>query len=154
MAKDNRQQQIQISFRIQDVAQKQFELLTNEWPHEEMQIANALNFAANTNERTVRCTMQLEFKLNDITQLILVVQTTFDFERDSWSRLYSLNDDAWILPVGLVQHLADLTIGAARGILAIRTKEAGIDSVVLPLIHPAQIINANLKLPRTPKADA
>lgn len=154
MAKENKQQQIQISFRISDVAQKQFEMLTNEWPTEEMQIQNSLNFASNTNERVVRCTMHLEFKLNDITQLILVTQTAFEFERETWSRLYNLNDDAWILPVGLVQHLADITIGASRGILAIRTQEAGIQSIVLPLIHPAQIINANLRLPRTPQGDA
>ena len=89
-----------------------------------------------------------EYKKNDITQLILGVQTVFEFAREGWSAMYDLNGDQWILPVGLVQHIADMTIGAARGILAIRSEEAGLPKQILPLINPGQILKNNISFKR------
>ena len=62
--------------------------------------------------------------------------------------MYDLNGDQWILPVGLVQHIADMTIGAARGILAIRSEEAGLPKQILPLINPGQILKNNISFKR------
>ena len=62
--------------------------------------------------------------------------------------MYQLQGDRWVLPAGLVQHLADITIGASRGILAVRTEEAGLPKQILPLLSPAQMIRDNLALPR------
>ena len=66
--------------------------------------------------------------------------------------MYDLKGDQWILPVGLVQHIADMTIGAARGILAIRTEEAGLPKQILPLINPGQILKSNISFKRTTQA--
>ena len=93
-----------------------------------------------------------EYKKNDITQLILGVQTVFEFAREGWSAMYDLNGDQWVLPAGLVQHIADMTIGAARGILAIRSEEAGLPKQILPLINPGQIRQNNISFKRTPQA--
>ena len=148
----NQQKEIQIQFCLVNIEEKQFVKLCNEWPEGDMQIQNSLNYAADTEQRVVRCTTSIEFKQNDITQLILKVQAIFEFERQGWSAMYNLNEDAWILPCGLVQHLADITIGATRGVLAVRTQENGIKNIVLPLIHPSQIINNNLRFERQPAA--
>ena len=113
------QKQIQIQFRLMDVKQLQFVNLANEWPNGEMQINNQLQFNCDTEKRVVRCNANFEYKKNDITQLILSVQTVFEFTRDSWSSLYQLEGDQWVLPAGLVQHMADITIGSARGIMAV-----------------------------------
>lgn len=147
--------QIQIQFKLADVQQVQFATLTNEWPEGELQVSNSLNFSSDTGKRLVRCTAQFEYKKNDITQLILSVQTSFDFSVESWSAMYDLNSDSWILPAGLLQHIADITIGASRGILAVRTQEAGFPRLILPLVSPAQIIKNNLSLKRveTPAAE-
>ena len=67
--------------------------------------------------------------------------------------MYQLQGDQWVLPAGLVQHLADVTIGASRGILAVRTEEAGLPKQILPLLSPAQIIQNNLALPRQVKQE-
>lgn len=152
MAKQE-EKQIQIQFKMMDLEQRQFALLTNadEWPEGELQIQNSLNFNCDTENRVLKVIAHFEFKKNDITQLLLTVQSVFEFSRDSWSAMYNLNEDAWILPAGLVQHLADITIGASRGILSVRTQEAGLNRIVLPLIHPANIINSNLRLPRNPQ---
>ncbi|MCF0198884.1 MAG: hypothetical protein HUK02_06115 [Bacteroidaceae bacterium] len=143
------QKQIQIQFKLADVEQVQFATLCNEWPEGELQVTNQMQFSSDTTQRAVRCVGSFEYKQNDITQLMLRVQTIFEFSTESWSALYQLQQDAWVLPAGLVQHMADITISAARGILAIRTEEAGFPRVVLPLIAPQQIIRDNLRLPRT-----
>ncbi|MBQ2457901.1 MAG: hypothetical protein II275_07085, partial [Bacteroidaceae bacterium] len=72
---------------------------------------------------------------------------------EGWSAMYQLQGDQWVLPAGLVQHLADVTIGASRGILAVRTEEAGLPKQILPLLSPAQIIQNNLALPRQVKPE-
>ena len=108
------QKQIQINFRLTDVREVQFVKLANEWPEGEIQIGNQLQFSSETDKRIVRCTAHFEYKKNDITQLILTVQTTFEFAREGWSAMYQLQGDQWVLPAGLVQHLADVTIGASR----------------------------------------
>lgn len=115
-----------------------------------MQISSQINFASDVDKRVVRCLLNLEFKKNDITQLILSVQTVFEFARESWSAMYQLKTDEWVLPAGLVQHLADITIGSARGILSVRSEEAGFKRVLLPLMNPAQMMRNNLSLRRSP----
>jgi len=143
------EKQIQIQFKLVDVQQIQFAVLTNEWPKGEMQITNQLQFNSDTDHRVVRCVANFEFKKNDITQLILVVQSVYEFSVDTWSALYNLQNDEWVLPAGLVQHLADITLGAARGILSVRTEEnKATPRVLLPLINPGQIIQGNLRLRR------
>ena len=94
--------------------------------------------------------------------MMLGVETVFEFSRESWSSMYDLNGDQWILPVGLVHHLTDITIGAARGILAVRTDDAGFPRAMLPLVNPQQFMRDNLRFPRnaapqvptTPQAEA
>lgn len=140
--------QIQIQFKLTDVQEVQFASLINEWPEGEQQVNNQLNFNAETDKRIVRCMAHFEYKQNDITQLLLTVQTVFNFAPESWSAMYQLQGDEWILPAGLLQHMADITIGAARGILSVRTQEQGFPRVVLPLIPPAQIIRNNIRFPR------
>lgn len=144
----NQQQSIQIQFRLVNVEEVQFTTLTNEWPEEEMQVNNQLSFNVETDKRTVHCLTDFEYKLNDITQLILKVRTTFEFATESWSSMYHLQGDQWVLPAGLLHHLADITLGASRGILAVRTKDAGFKPVVLPLMSAAQVIKNNLSVPR------
>ncbi len=145
------QKQIQIQFRLMDVRQLQFVNLASEWPQGEMQINNQIQFNCETDKRTVRCNANFEYKKNDITQLILGVQTVFEFTRDSWSSLYQLDGDQWVLPAGLVQHMADITIGSARGIMAVRSEEAGIPKQILPLVNPGQMLRNNIAFKRVPQ---
>ena len=142
------QKQIQIQFRLVDVQELQFVNLSKQWPEGELQVNNQLQFNCETDKRLIRCVTNFEYKKNDITQLILGVQTVFEFAREGWSAMYDLNGDQWILPVGLVQHIADMTIGAARGILAIRSEEAGLPKLMLPLINPGQILKNNISFKR------
>lgn len=144
------QKQIQIQFRLLDIQQLQFVNLANEWPEGEMQITNQLQFNSETDKRIVRCTANFEYKKNDITQLIMSVQSTFEFAREGWSAMYQLQGDQWILPAGLIQHMADLTISAARGIMAVRSEEAGLPKLILPLINAGQILKDNLAFKRQP----
>lgn len=156
------QKQIQIQFKLNDVRQVQFATLCNEWPEGELQVGNQINFSSDTQQRLVRCLLNVEYKKNDITQLILGVETVFEFSRESWSSMYDLNGDQWILPVGLVHHMADITIGSARGILAMRTEDAGFPRAILPMVNPQQFMrdniyfkrNATPPMPSTPKAEA
>lgn len=145
-----KQKQIQIQFRLLDIQQLQFVNLANKWPEGDMQINNQLQFNCETDKRIVRCTTQFDYKKNDITQLIFGVQSTFEFAREGWSAMYQLEGDQWILPAGLVQHIADLTINAARGILAIRSEEAGLPKLLLPLVDPRQALRNNISFKRVP----
>ena len=148
------QKQIQVQFRLLDVRQLQFATLTNEWPEGELQVTNQIQFNSETDKRIVRCTAHFEYKKNDITQLIMSVQAVFEFAREGWSAMYNLQGDEWVLPAGLVQHMADITIGATRGILAVRTEEAGFARVVLPIMAAGQFIRNNLSLKRQVKQPA
>ncbi len=142
------EKQIQVQFKLKDVQEVQFATLVNEWPGGEMHVANQLQFNAETDKREVRCVVHFEYKRNDITQLLLTVQTVFEFSPESWSNMYHLDGDEWILPAGLLQHMADITIGASRGILSVRTEDKGFPRVLLPLVSVAQIVKNNVRFPR------
>ena len=85
------QKQIQIQFRLVDVQELQFVNLSKQWPEGELQVNNQLQFNCDTEKRIVRCVTNFEYKKNDITQLILGVQTVFEFAREGWSAMYDLN---------------------------------------------------------------
>ena len=143
-----KQKQVQIQFKLVDVRQVQFVTLCNEWPEGEMQIGNQINFNSDTEKRIVRCLLNVEFKKNDITQMIVSVESVYEFSRESWSALYNLNEDGWILPLGLVHHIADVTLGATRGILSARCDDAGFPRALLPLMNPADNIRNDLHIKR------
>ena len=147
MAKQE-QKQIQIQFKLVDVRQVQFATLCNEWPEGDMQIGNQINFSSDTQNRVVRCLLNVEFKKNDITQVLISVESVYEFERASWSAMYNLDEDSWILPAGLLHHMADVTIGATRGILAARCEDAGFPRALLPLMNPADFMKNDLHLKR------
>ncbi len=143
-----KEKQIKVQFRLTDIQEVQFATLCNEWPKGEQQVTNQLQFNAETDARIVRCSAHFEYKQNDITLLLLTVQSIVEFSPESWSDMYQLEEDGWLLPAGLLQHLADLTISAARGILAVRAKENGLPALMIPLIPAAQIIKNNIRFPR------
>ncbi len=140
--------QIKVQFKLVDVIEVQFATLVDEWPGGDMQVSNQLRFQAETDKRRVHCMVNFDYKHNDITQLLLRVETIFEFAPDSWSEMYQLDADEWILPAGLLQHIAEMTIGAARGILAVRTQEQGFPRVVLPIIFVKNIVKNNIRFPR------
>jgi hypothetical protein len=47
--------------------------------------------------------------------------------------------------------MADITIGSARGIMAIRSEEAGIPKQILPLVNPGQMLRNNIAFKRVPQ---
>lgn len=144
--------QIQLQFRLKDVRLLQFVNLSNGWPEGDMQIGNQIQFNADTAQRMVMCNMNVEYKKNDLTQLIFGAQCVIEFSRESWSALYQLQGDQWIVPAELACHLADATLGAARGMLAIKSEEAGLPCLILPLMDPRQIVRENLRFPRQKSA--
>jgi hypothetical protein len=48
--------------------------------------------------------------------------------------------------------MADVTIGATRGILAMRSEENGLPRIILPMMAAAQFVKTNHSLKRTPQA--
>ncbi len=140
--------QIKVQFKLVDVVEVQFAALVDEWPGGDMQVSNQLRYQAETDKRRVHCMVNFDYKHNDITQLLLRVETIFEFSPESWSEMYQLDADEWILPAGLLQHMAEMAIGAARGILAVRTEERGFPRVVLPIIFVKNIVKNNIRFPR------
>ena len=47
--------------------------------------------------------------------------------------------------------MADITISAARGIMAVRSEEAGIPKQILPLVNPGQMLRNNIAFKRVPQ---
>ena len=59
-----------------------------------------------------------------------------------------MQGDQWVVPAELACHLADLTLGAARGMLSVKSEEAGLPRLILPLLNPHQVVRGNLLFPR------
>ena len=140
--------EIQLQFRLQDVRLLQFVNLSNGWPEGEWQLGNQIQFHADTAKRVVLCNLNVEYKKNDLTQLLFGTQVVIEFSRESWSSLYQLQGDHWIVPAPLACHLADVTMGAARGMLSVKSEEAGLPRLILPLMDPRQVVRDNLRFPR------
>ncbi len=144
------EKQIQIQYKLLDIKQLQFVNIADQWPDGDLQIGQQLQFNCDTEKRVLVCKTHFEYKKNDITQLIFSMQTSIEFAREGWSAMYQLQGDQWVIPAGLLQHLAGLTIDAARGMLALRSEEAGLPKLILPLVNPAQILKNNISFRRNP----
>ncbi len=140
--------QIEIQFKLVDVVEVQFATLVDEWPEGDLRVSNQLRYQAETDKRRVHCMAHFDYKHNDVTQLLLKVETIFEFSPETWSNMYQLDGDEWILPAGLLQHMAEMAIGAARGILAVRTQDKGFPRLVLPIIFVKNIVKNNIRFPR------
>ncbi len=140
--------EVQLQFRLKDVRLLQFVNLSNGWPEGDMQVGNQIQFNADTAQRVVLCNLNVEYKKNDLTQLLFGTQVVIEFSRESWSALYQLQGDQWVVPAELACHLADLTLGAARGMLSVKSEEAGLPRLILPLLNPHQVVRGNLLFPR------
>ena len=71
--------EVQLQFRLKDVRLLQFVNLSNGWPEGDMQVGNQIQFNADTAQRVVLCNLNVEYKKNDLTQLLFGTQVVIEF---------------------------------------------------------------------------
>jgi hypothetical protein len=67
----------------------------------------------------------------------------FAIKPESWEKLLNDGQKILVVPKGLMQHLAMLTVGTTRSILHAKTENTIFNKYVIPTINVAEILVSN-----------
>lgn len=95
-------------------------------------------FTADTHKNEV-CTVGI-FRYEQKQKLLLILELAcyFNISQEGWSEVKK--EDKWIIPVDFLRYMATIVVGAARGILHVKTEGTAFNSIILPPINLVEII--------------
>ncbi len=100
-----------------------------------------LSFDLLPEERLITLCPLLTFQFADRPVLVLQTRATFQISEEDWVRILDAAAQRATIPVALMQHLAVIAVGAARGILHARVRDfPKHQHLLLPIIDLARVL--------------
>lgn len=135
----------EIGFALRKINTEEFATIEKEIAEEkELDIQLNINsgFGINEESKFLACFLNLQFELDEAPFLILKINCEFELEENTWKSFISKKNKIKFTK-GLLQHLAVITIGTARGILHAKTENTPYNKYFLPTINVEEMITGD-----------
>lgn len=106
-----------------------------------------LNFGVNREKKLVKVQCKNTFLQDDLDFMEIEVSCVFALDPQSWEIFCSRKPDSFVLPRDLAGHLADITVGTARGILHNETENTAFNNYFIPSGNMADMLPKDVVLP-------
>ncbi|MDE7387988.1 MAG: hypothetical protein K2M97_01905 [Muribaculaceae bacterium] len=125
-------------FMMIKIQVKQFALLADTLPQDEVGLSTELNFQYSEEAKLVACGAKFKYMTSEQPIMVLEIQCDFAIHPDDWESLRS--DGGITLPKSLREILAVHTIGTARGVLFCKTEGTPFNQFMIPPINVAKMM--------------
>lgn len=134
-----------IRFSLQHIDTKQFAVF-GEGPLNAVEIQENIEFAFGVNEEQCIVGCLFRYTLFDSDQPFITIEVVCDFqvEKESWDQMLELKKAELVLPKGFAQHIANITVGTARGILHNKTENTIFNKYPIALINLQKIFSKDV----------
>lgn len=131
----------EVGFALAKVTTEQFAVFEDQFC-EEVKPRLKLNFkfAADPEKKLIGVFANFIFECEGQPFLVIEAGCHFNIQPDSWNELLNEQQNALTIPPKLMQHLAVITVGTARGILHAKTENTKFNQFHLPTINLGEII--------------
>lgn len=132
----------EVGFALRKINTEEFATIDTEVV-EEKEVDVQLNvnngFGINEENKRVACFFHLQFELEESPFIILKVNCEFEIEENAWESFITAKNKIKFKK-GLLQHLATITLGTARGVLHAKTENTPYNKFYLPTINVIEMI--------------
>jgi len=141
-----------IPFRISAIETSQFAFIESAYKDDcDIKMTAGVPITASDENHAIQVALNIEFKCDSASFIILEVKVQFEIEPESFQSLFVKKKKKMglVIPVGLARHLATLTVGTARGVLHERLSKTKLNALVLPTIDLTKILEDDIVLDKT-----
>lgn len=108
------------------------------------QLSSKFSFKANAEDRLLGVFFPVEFQQNDQPFISLEIACHFRLTPKCWDYGHDAVNGTLLLPKGMAQHLAMLTIGTARGVLHVRLDRTPFSHFILPPMDITTMVKGDM----------
>jgi len=107
------------------------------------QLTEQITFSFGTilEEQILVCIFTYTLKFNEQPFLTIEVACSFNIEAIHWTELLDLKKQQVVLPKYFAQHIANITIGTARGVLHTKTERTLFNQYPVALVNLEELFN-------------
>lgn len=125
-----------VIFNLKKIVTNQFATIDKDIVEAEIiQLGAEINFGVDDSKKMLACFTQFQFTSQNLPFIILHVSCEFEIIETSWNSFIEVQNHKINFPVTLLQHLAIITIGSARGVLHAKTENSKFNKYFLPTIN-------------------
>lgn len=130
-------------FQMVKINVEQFAILASTLPSDTpISFSTELSFMYSIVGKRVACSFNIEFITPDDKLLMLKMSCEFGIHPDDWNKFITGN--RLVIPKSLLEFFAVHTIGTARGILFCKTEGTPFNSLIIPPIDVASMIQEGI----------
>jgi len=108
----------------------------------EIAIQANIDFGFHQENKKVMCITKFEFQYTHKPFMVLEVNCEFQISDSKWAEMISKSEI--VLPKGMLQHLAVITIGTVRGVLHAKTENTDYNKYYLPTMNVSKMIEEDI----------
>jgi len=138
-----------IPFRLSGIETTQFAIMEDSYKDDcDINVVVGVPIAATDENHLIDVSLNIKFKCDETTFIILEVKLQFDIETEAFNSLFITKKKKkyLVIPVGLSRHLATLAVGTARGILHEKLTKTKLKDFLLPTIDLTEILDEDIVL--------
>ena len=130
---------MKVPFKLVGLRTKQFAILSDVKDNSIFNVQSSFEFEISKEESLIKIISSFLYECEGAPLLKLEVEGVFQIEPSCWTSW--IEGTTCTIPVGLLQHLATIVVGASRGILLERTEGTPFASHYLPLLDLTKVID-------------
>lgn len=131
-----------IGFVLNKITTEQYAVIDDVYnERDDVQLQVKFRFAADDKLKMVGVFANFTFEVKQQPFIRLEVGCHFAIKPESWDQILNTEDNMLTIPVNMIQHLAVITVGTARGVLHTKTENTQYNRFFLPTINIAEMVD-------------
>ncbi len=137
----------EIGFTLQGIKLEQFAMFEENYEQKEnIELNVKIEVKVNQIDKRIGIFLAVTYLHKQKVLVKIVVSCHFLISDDSWKYIMNDEEQSFLIPKGLLTHLAMLTIGTTRGILFAKTEGTIFSGFILPTIDVTEMLTEDMKL--------
>jgi hypothetical protein len=137
-----------VEFALVKITTEQFAIIEKNYNAQSPpQMKLSFRFAANAGMRLLGIFVHINIECEKQPFIVLECGCHFKIRKDSWDELLDEAANRLTISKSLIQHLAVISVGTARGILHAKTENTSYNHFFLPTINLTEMIAEDVILP-------
>lgn len=137
-----------IQFKLNRISIPQFAILKDEAFANPLRVNYEVNFSIDDQIKSIRNTFKISYFNGEEPVMVMIIECYFDITPESWKEMTQENGNI-VIPASFLQHLATVTLGAARGAQFAKTEATNLNSYIIPLMNLTEVVKNDMVV--TPK---
>lgn len=138
-----------IQLKLNRISIPQFAILKDEAFANPLRVDYEVNFSIDDQIKSIRNSLKISYFNGEDPVMVMIIECYFDVAPESWKEMTQENGNI-VIPAGFLQHLAAVTLGAARGAQYAKTEATNLNNYTIPLMNLTEVVKNDMILTPCP----